>query len=135
MNEIMLLWLFLIASISLSIYTCSLFLLPPFSLPFTSSYTPHWDRPGVLCPIPPPVANSAPQVLQTPCCNVELGAFYRHWAALAAGDTGNGETGGKRNTGSQPCPLHQVLCFVNLARVGKRFKAGFGRCGRDDLHA
>jgi hypothetical protein len=128
LNEIMLLWLFLVLPFPYLIYTCSyLFLLLPL--------TPHCYRPGVLCPIRPPVADGAPQTLPTPCCNAEFRAFCRHWAALAAGDTGNDETGGKRNTGSEPCPLHQVLCFVNLGRVGKRFKAGFRSRGRDDLHA
>jgi hypothetical protein len=127
LNEIMLLWLLLVLPF--------LYLFTP--APFTSLFNsaPHCYRPGVLCPIRPPVANGAPQALQTPRGDTESRPFYRYRTALAADDAGNDEIGGKCNTGSQPCPLYQVLCFINLTRVGKMFKAGFRRYGRDDLHA
>ena len=103
-------------------------------VPFTSSYTPRCYRPGVLCPVYPPVAYHTPQPLQAPRGSAECRSFYRYWTAMAADVADNGETGGKRNAGSQPCPLHQVLCFIDGAWVCKGFKAGFRPDGRDDVY-
>ncbi len=109
---------------------------PSAPVPFTSPLK-HLIaiRPGVLCPIRPPAAYRTPQALQAPRGSIEFLAFHRYRTALAADVADNGETGGKRHAGSEPCPLHQVLCFVDLTKVGKRFKADLGLRGRDDLHA
>ena len=120
LNEIMLLWLFLVLRFtSLSIYTCSYSFLSP-SLPR---------------PIRAPVAYRTPQALQTPRSSAESRSFYRYRTGLAADVARNGETGGKCTAGSEPCPLHQVLRFIDLIKVGNRFKAGPGLCGRHDLRA
>jgi len=92
-------------------------------------------RPGVLCPIRPPAAYRTPQALQAPRGRAEFRSFYRYRTALAADVADNGESGGERNAGREPCPLHQVLCFIDVAWVGKRFRADLGPHGRDDLYA
>lgn len=89
----------------------------------------------LICPLRPFVACRTPQALQAPRSDTEPRPFYRYRTAMAAGVADNSEIRGKCIAGRQPCPLCQVFCLVDLTGIGEKFKAGFGRCRRDDLHA